>query len=117
VFNLWLIKFLRVVFRRISQLAGQDWAGLSCRRDFGSGGIFPGVSTPGYFQASFPDAKTEGTCEPPADEVAPKRSLGHWRFGCYNYAAPLALRRGKGRRMKRGGFRYFACFAVNFGFF
>jgi hypothetical protein len=86
------------------------------RRDFGSGGIFPGVKTPGYFQASFPDAKTDGTCEPPADEVAPKRSLGHWRFGCYNYAAPLALR-GKGRRMKRGGFRYFACFAVNFGFF
>ena len=73
------------------------------RRDFGSGGIFPGVKTPGYFQASFPDAKTDGTCEPPADEVAPKRSLGHWRFGCYNYAAPLALR-GKGRRMKRGGF-------------
>jgi hypothetical protein len=45
------------------------------RRDFGSGGIFPGVITPGCFQASFPDAKTDGTCEPPADEVAPKRSL------------------------------------------
>jgi hypothetical protein len=63
---------------------------------------FPRVKTPGYFQASFPDAKTDGTCEPPADEVAPKRSLGHWRFGCYNDAAPLALALGndEGRRMK-----------------
>src|ERR1035437_6724812 len=103
-------------FRCISQLAGQDWAGLSCRRDFGSGGIFPGVKTPGYFQASFPDAKTEGTCEPPAAEVAPKRSLGHWRFGFYNDAAPLALR-GDRQKDETGHFRYFACFAVNFGFF
>jgi hypothetical protein len=116
VFNLWLIKFLRVPFRRISQLAGQDWAGLSCRRDFGSGGIFPGVITPGYFQASFPDAKTDGTAN-----SQPMRSLlnGAWAIGGLD--ATTMPRRwrfgGKGRRLKRGIFAYFACFAVNFGFF
>src|SRR5665647_3628542 len=77
------------------------------RRDFGSGGIFPGVKTPGYFQASFPDAKTDGPCEPPADAVAPKRSLGHWRFGCYNHAAPLALRGEEGRKDEAGRFSRF----------
>jgi hypothetical protein len=83
------------------------------RRDFGSGGIFPGVKTPGCFQASFPDAKTDGTCEPPADEVAPKRSLGHWRFGCYNCAAPLALR-GERQKDEAGRFSRISRLAGSF---
>src|ERR1035437_1121369 len=83
------------------------------RRDFGSGGIFPDVITPGYFQASFPDAKTDGTCEPPADEVAPKRSLGHWRFGCYNDAAPLALR-GERQKDEAGRFSRISRLAGSF---